>query len=153
MKEIKAPNSYENEGVPFIFLGGSIEMGEAEEWQNRVVSALNDCNVTVLNPRRDNWNTTVKQSIDDPEFFEQVSWELDALWNSNLIVFYFDPNTKAPITLMELGLMANENNVIVCCPDGYWRKGNVEIVCERYEIPLVNSLEEMITSIRLEIGK
>jgi hypothetical protein len=153
MREIKAPNSYENEGVPFIFLGGSIEMGEAEEWQNRVISALNDCNVTILNPRRDNWNTTIKQSIDDPEFFEQVNWELDALWNSNLIIFYFDPNTKAPITLMELGLMANENNVIVCCPDGYWRKGNVEIVCERYEIPLVNSLEEMITSIRLEIGK
>ena len=35
---------------------------------------------------------------------------------------------RAPITLLELGLFARSGKLIVCCPDGYWRKGNIEVV-------------------------
>ena len=67
---------------------------------------------------------------------------------ANLIVFYFDPNTKSPITLLELGLFAALKYVIVCCPDGFWRKGNVEIVCDRYEVPLCNTFDEFLCEIK-----
>jgi hypothetical protein len=38
MIEIKAPNSYKQYQftLPMVFLAGSIEMGQAEDWQSRV---------------------------------------------------------------------------------------------------------------------
>ncbi len=66
--------------------------------------------------------------------------ELDALDAADIIFMYFSPNTKSPISLLELGLYANTKKMLVCCPDGFWRKGNVEVVCERFDIPLFNNL-------------
>jgi hypothetical protein len=57
---------------------------------------------------------------------------------------YFAPGTQAPITLLELGLVAPSGKLIVSCPDGFWRKGNVEIVCARFGVPVVDELEEAI---------
>ena len=57
------------------------------------------------------------------------------------IVMYFDPTTKSPISLLELGLHASSGKLTVCCPEGFWRKGNVDIVCKRYGVPMVKSLE------------
>jgi hypothetical protein len=148
MIEIKAPNSDENidHYLPRIFLAGSIEMGMAENWQTRVARDMADYEVVLLNPRRDDWDSSWKQSIDDPQFNQQVTWELNGIDDSEIVIFYFDPNTKSPITLMELGIVSNKQwgNVLVCCPDGFWRKGNVEMVCDRYEFPLVNTYEEMM---------
>jgi hypothetical protein len=150
MTEIKSPNQWENNtGALSVFLGGSIEMGEAENWQETVARNLEKFNVILLNPRRDDWDSSWVQSIKDPQFNEQVTWELDNQDSADLIVYYFDPKTKAPITLMELGLYAKSNKVFVCCPEGYWRKGNVEMVCDRFEIPLFSTLEELISRIKL----
>lgn len=129
---------------PMIFLGGSIEMGQAEDWQTRLKKAMTDFDVILLNPRRDDWDSSWVQSINNPQFNEQVTWELDALDAADTIVFYFDPNTKSPITLMELGLYAKGHHVIACCPDGFWRKGNVEIVCNRLNIQMVNTFAELL---------
>lgn len=134
-----------------IFLAGSIEMGVAEDWQTRLTTALalSGTEVTIYNPRRDDWDSSWVQSIHDKQFNQQVNWEIDHLFKSSLIVFYFDPNTKSPITLMELGLIAGQYcNAVVCCPDGFWRKGNVEIICDRFNIPMVNTLDEIIEIIR-----
>lgn len=149
MIEIQAPNSdYEIDHIlPRIFLAGSIEMGVAENWQTRVAKDMADYDVVLLNPRRDDWDSSWKQSIDDPQFNEQVTWELDGISGANIVIFYFDPNTKSPITLMELGIACSPDmwgDVIVCCPDGFWRKGNVEIVCNRFDIPVVNTYEELM---------
>ena len=53
MIEIQAPKPFEFADDPLIFLAGSIEMGLAEKWQDRVVKALADESCTILNPRRD----------------------------------------------------------------------------------------------------
>jgi hypothetical protein len=47
---------------------------------------------------------------------------------------YFDPNTLSPISLLELGLHAKSGKLIVCCPEGFYRKGNVDIVCQNFGI-------------------
>jgi len=52
-------------------------------------------------------------------------------------------DSKAPISLLELGLEAKNKKVVVVCEDGFYRKGNVEIVCNKYDIPLHNTLEEL----------
>src|SRR5262245_9257416 len=122
MQEIKAPGALPKR----IFLAGSIEMGKAENWQERVARELSGVpNLTILNPRRDDWDDSWVQSITDQRFKEQVEWELSALEMADQIFMYFSPNTKAPITLLEFGLFARSGKLIVCCPDGFYRKGNV----------------------------
>lgn len=149
MIEYKAPQKwpyveYCLSQTPRIFLAGSIEMGVAENWQDRIVSVLSDRDIVFLNPRRESWDSTWKQSIDNPQFFEQVDWELDSLEKSSHILMYFDPNTKSPISLLELGLFARSYKLIVICPEGFWRKGNVDVVCKRYGVKQLNSLDEFI---------
>jgi hypothetical protein len=149
MKHIKSPERYYNDSIFIsVFLGGSIEMGLAEPWQDRLVNEFKDADIRFLNPRRDDWDSSWVQEASNPQFAQQVNWELDALDYSDLIVFYFDPDTKSPITLMELGLYAASGKVIVCCPDGFWRKGNVEIVCQRYGIKMVNNFDELVIEVK-----
>lgn len=123
-------------------------MGTAEPWQAAVKDALRDEDVVFFNPRRDDWDSTIPQLADNPRFSEQVNWELDSLDGADIIVFYFDPNTKSPITLLELGLYAESGKrVIVCCPAGFWRKGNVDIVCHRHQISTVGSVGELCSTL------
>lgn len=152
MKEIRppAPLSIE-EGAPIVFLAGSIEMGAAVDWQSKVVEGLRDLEGTVLNPRREEWDASWPQSIEFAPFREQVEWELEGQERATLILFYFAPDTKAPITLLELGLAA-KRNAIVCCPEGYFRKGNVDVVCRRYGLPQVDSLESLIAEARRRVA-
>lgn len=133
---------------PSVFLAGSIEMGQATDWQTRVMDTIADKDVLVLNPRRHDWDASWEQSIDNPHFSAQVNWELDMLERADKIIMYFDWNTKSPITLLELGMFANSGKLVVCCPDGFWRKGNVEVVCARSNIPLLSSLRELLDHIQ-----
>lgn len=131
-----------------VFLAGSIEMGQAEDWQSYVSRSLQQHDIIVLNPRRDEWDSTWEQTIFSPQFREQVEWELMAQETAAMIVMYFAPTTKSPITLLELGLFAQSGRVVVCCPDGFWRKGNVEIVCAKYNVPMVDTLDDLVCAIR-----
>jgi len=135
-------------GETSVFLAGSIEMGKAEEWQAAVEAGLADLDLTILNPRRDDWDSSWTQSIDEPRFREQVEWELAGMQQATCVAMYFAPSTKAPITLLELGLCARSGKLVVCCPEGYWRRGNVQVVCAKYQIPILESLTELITHIR-----
>lgn len=150
MKVYKAPENHSDDYNYKVFLAGSIEMGAAEEWQTVATNAFADCkNLSILNPRRDDWDSSWKQSIDDPQFNEQVTWELDGLEESDAIIIYFDPATKSPISLMELGLHADTMQlVVVVCPEGFWRKGNVDIVCDRNGLPNVNTLDDAVALIK-----
>jgi hypothetical protein len=129
--------------TPSLFLAGSIEMGRASPWQQTVEAVFQHSDITILNPRRDDWDATWLQERTNPQFQAQVDWELDAQERADVILMYFDPNTQAPITLLELGLFARTGKLVVCCPAGYWRKGNVDIVCARYAIPQVPSLPDL----------
>ncbi len=57
----------------------------------------------------------------------QVEWELCALEHCDLIVMLLCHGTLSPISLLELGLFAASRRLVVCCEDGFWRKGNVEV--------------------------
>jgi hypothetical protein len=131
-----------------IFLAGSIEMGIAEYWQSKIEEGLKDFNVTIYNPRRDEWDSSWEQTIHNPQFREQVEWELDHLDKADIILMYFDEDTKSPISLLELGLYASSGKMIVYCPEGFWRKGNVDIVADRYDVKQVQSVNELLTAVR-----
>lgn len=150
---IKPPAPFDIQGFS-IFLSGSIEQGLAINWQATLEKLLKDQPIIILNPRRDVWDASLEQKITNPIFKGQVDWELDGQEKeSDVIAMYFDPATKAPITLLELGLFAKTGKLVVCCPEGFWRKGNVDIVCERYGIKQVNTLEELAKEIILRYKK
>ena len=136
-----------------IFLAGSIEMGKAINWQVDISTRLSPYAVTLLNPRRGHWDASLVQDISDDEFRQQVEWELDCLDRCTAIVMFFDPAALAPISLMELGLYARSGRLVVCCPEGFWRRGNVQIVCKRFGVKLVETLEELVESVLEMIGE
>lgn len=138
----------ENESYPSIFLAGSIEMGKAEDWQTAIQNMLLDYNVVIYSPRRDDWDSSWEQSINNENFVEQVTWELDHIDKCDFVFMYFDPSTKSPISLLELGILtANPEKILVCCPEGFWRKGNVDIVCQRYGILQIDDKDSFLKAI------
>jgi hypothetical protein len=43
---------------------------------------------------------------------------------------------------------ANPEKLIVCCPDGFWRKGNVDVICARYGVRQVSTVDELISAVQ-----
>lgn len=85
MQVVKAPDKFELDWTPSVFLAGSIEMGKAVDWQTRVTKALEDLDCVVLNPRRDDWDSSWEQKKENAQFRQQVEWELAALEHAQVI--------------------------------------------------------------------
>ena len=150
---VKSPQALPDDDRLKVFLAGSIDMGGTENWQARVEQALADEGVVLLNPRRDDWNPAWKPSAAEPEFRKQVEWELSALNRADVILMYFAPSSQSPITLLELGLHAPSGKVLLACPEGYWRKGNVDITADRYGVPRYESLDALIAAVRQRLAE
>jgi len=150
MIEIKAPDDSQFETFDKIFLAGSIEMGKAEKWQDKLANDLKNEKIILFNPRRDDWDSSWVQDPDPgTQFHQQVNWEIDHIRRADMVVFYFDPKTQSPITLMELGYCIGTNaNIVVCCPKEYFRHGNVVIMCRLLGVTPVETYDEFVTKIR-----
>lgn len=151
MIHIQSPDDYTphmNGKRPVIFLSGSIEMGKAELWQDDFVTEMQHDDVLILNPRRDDWDSSWEQTIDSQPFREQVEWELQALEDTDIMLLYLQPGTKSPISLLEFGLYAKAHpeRLIVLCPEGFWRKGNVDITCAKYGVKMVEDKDALIAA-------
>lgn len=160
MYVIKPPYPYDVNGKFSIFLAGTIDMGSSVDWQKEfpesIPTPLRE-NLLILNPRRDDWDSTWEQTIHHPKFRAQVEWELKGLVECNMAVFYFAPDSKSPITLMELGMVASRAKesgqaVLVCCPEGYWRKGNVDIICAMYGIPVLPTMKALKSRVLVHLA-
>lgn len=148
-KVLKAPEPYVQDDNMSIFLGGSIDMGAAENWQDRLITDLLEYkNLVILNPRRDDWDSSwIQDPTPGTQFHEQVEWELKCQEQADVNVYYFTADSKAPITLLELGLF-NDDNVVVCCPKEFYRYGNVKMVCDRYNITMVEMYDDLVKLLR-----
>ncbi|KAF2332763.1 nucleoside 2-deoxyribosyltransferase domain-containing protein [Flavobacterium nitrogenifigens] len=129
-----------------IFLAGSIEMDKAVDWQKKCEELLQD-QFVVFNPRRNEWDSSWSQTIENIHFKEQVNWELDALEKADIVIMYFAENTMSPISLLEFGLYAQSNKMKVVVEENFWRKGNIDIVCERYSVQQFKTLDELIQNL------
>lgn len=136
-----------------VFLAGSIDMGGSADWQAQVARELADEGVVLLNPRREDWNPAWKPVAEEPEFRRQVEWELSALQRADVIAMYLAPGSQAPVSLLELGLHAGSGKVLLACPDGFWRKGNVDIVAQRYGIARYDSLPALVQGVRARLAE
>lgn len=120
-------------------------MGNSENWQAKTEELLSDLDITILNPRRDDWDSSWDQ---DPTpgtpFYEQVSWELAAQNIAEIGIYSFLPGSKSPITMLELGLFRKK--ALVICPKEFYRYGNIKMVCDHFHIDIV-TFDEMIETI------
>lgn len=130
---------------------GAIQSDPSKDWQTSLATSLSDLPVDILNPRRDDWDSSWVEDISFPKFKEQVEWEMDYAKVADVIVFYFVPGTLTPITLLELGMYAGTGKAIVCCPKGFYKRGNVQMVCLRYGIDLLESLDELKAKVRTRL--
>lgn len=148
MKEFKPPQQIELRSKVSIFLAGTIDMGNSENWQETFKEDFKDFDIDIYNPRREAWDNSLEQNFSNPQFYQQVNWELNALEKSKIIVLNLLPTSSSPISLLELGLFATNKKMYVCCPDEFYRAGNVQIVCDRFNIPLFKNIEELKTTIK-----
>lgn len=145
--EVKAPNPWPT-GHFVIFLAGAIDMGAAKDWQSEIAKALAEFDVVILNPRRDDWDSTWDQTASDPQFREQVLWEQKGLDEADFRTFVFLDDSKAPITLLELGEHIGEPGAVLCEPE-FYRKGNVDISSALNKMPVFESLDALIGHIAI----
>lgn len=123
-----------------IFLAGTIDNGDSENWQAKLISRLCDTcldygrDTIIYNPRRDNWDPEAGYH----EIQKQIAWEQEYLEKADLIVMNLLPDSKSPISLMELGQYATSGKLIVFCPNNFYRYDNVKFMCEKYYIPLID---------------
>lgn len=140
-----------------LFLAGSIT--GAHDWQKEMafkeynlLGFGESCKPTrlvdhfnVFNPRRANFDAS------DPNVEKnQIAWEYYCIHNCRNILFWFAPETLAPITLFELGSALNTHNhenIYIGIDPEYKRKNDVVIQTslrdERLAKRIVYSKEEL----------
>lgn len=137
---ICAPSRPPFEGDQVIFLAGTTT---APDWREPLITSLSHAPITIINPLRQDWDSSWIEDEAMGPFREQVQWELDMQEKADLMVIYFGPNTDAPVSLLELGLCARSGKALVVCDPGYRKRGNVQIICGRYGVQLVNGLDSL----------
>ena len=154
-----------------IFLAGTIDNGESENWQSKLIQKLalynyennneivsrdgynfpldgdDNKDIIIFNPRRTNWESNASQK----QLEKQIKWEQDHLDEADLIIMYLADNSKSPISLLELGLYGPEGKMIVFCTENFYRSTNIKLTCQKYLIPLIQSTD--INNVVKEIEK
>lgn len=117
-----------------IYLSGS---STGFDWQDRFISTLTNLPVDVFTPLHPIHATPHSQAFE---------WEMDHMSIANVIAFYFSPDDLCASALLSLGMYANTDKIIVCCPEGYQRKQDVDALCHREDIMQVDCLDTLISA-------
>lgn len=59
-------------------------------------------------------------------------------------IFQLEYNTLSPISLLEFGLYAKSGKLKVVVDQAFWRKGNIDIVCQKYNIEQFQTIDEIL---------
>lgn len=147
MKIITAIEKYSEidlNGKITCFLAGGIT--NCWDWQKEVINQLENVSdknlddLIIFNPRRNNF------PINDPNASrEQIKWEFDAIFNSDIFSMYFAGDTTSPQPICfyelgkELGLRYPKfNNIIITCEPNFLR---VRDVYEQVDLISKNTLK------------
>lgn len=152
---IHAPSEEPPRGVKSVFLAGTTSEVDSADWRETLASSLSKHPVTIYNPYRADWDSTWREDATFAPYREQVLWELDKQAKADLVVVYFHPATQAPVSLLEFGLWAQvPGKVIAVCPEGYWKRGNVQIVCHKLGVEMLDDIDELAGAVvrKLSLG-
>lgn len=144
---IFAPSDEIPQHAKSIFLAGSTNTGSkadntATDWRKKVSASLADRPITIYNPYRKDWDPSWREDIYSTPFREQLEWELDMQEKADLVVIYFEEGTDAYVSLLEFGIWVRApGKTVVVCPDGFSKKGNVQVVCKRFDVEMLDKVD------------
>jgi len=148
---INSPNDIDAEYHEYtVFLSGSLSINDTSiYWRRKLIACLGpmDCDVAFLNPHRDDL-------IEDPScqyYMEHVEWVMKCLNTADQLVFYFDPKVETTVSMMELAAIASNRNVIICCPDKFWKSTIVNVICNEFDVPIFKTIEETAAFLKKRI--
>jgi hypothetical protein len=118
-----------------LFLAGTIEMGNSRDWQAEVIDFIKRSNIeslNIFNPRR-----VVFDQNDKEEIYNQITWELDNIAQSDFIFMNLCKDTVSPISLLEIGLIlsllkTSDLTFIIHVEHGYLRDQNVAVTLNHW---------------------
>jgi hypothetical protein len=145
---IITPEEIKNKGAnkivaKSVFLAGTIDNGNSLNWQDKTIIELINLgvkNLEVYNPRREHWNSNPTKK----EMEKQIKWEQEHLDKVDVIAMVLLDDSKSPISLLEMGLYAKSDKLVVFCTPNFYRWDNVRLTCEKYNIELVQDTNPLI---------
>ncbi|KAI1362856.1 hypothetical protein F5Y08DRAFT_259752 [Xylaria arbuscula] len=141
---IRAPSEEAVIGPKSVFLAGTTTAVGNVDWRESLAGSLAEYPLTLFNPNRPDWDSTWREDIAFDPYREQVLWELDKQEKADFVVVYFHPATVAPISLLEFGLSARiPGKVIAIAPPGYSKRANVQLVCQKYSIEFLDTIDKL----------
>ncbi len=144
MKYVECPAERTGAGPDILlFLGGGIT--NCPDWQKEMVHKLSGTNLTLLNPRRAEFD------VKNPNIaVEQIEWEHRHLTRSDAILFWFPSETLCPIVLYELGAWNfRPKKLFIGVHPQYQRKLDVEVQTrlERVGQVIAYSLDDLAAQV------
>ena len=127
-----------------VFLAGGIS--SCPDWHAQMLELLRDTDWLVLNPRREDFD-----SSDAGMAQAQIVWEYRHLRLAGAIAFWFPPQTLCPITLYELGAWSmTDKPLFVGVDPQYKRRADVIIQTQlaRPGVRVADSLEGLAEQLR-----
>jgi hypothetical protein len=148
---ITAPEKLINIDKPTVFLAGGIT--DCPEWQDEIIKKLKPFDDAILfNPRRKNF------PIEDPNAAkEQITWEFDALEQSDIFSMWFcKGKSDQPICMYELGRnvalhIKNIDSIVIGVEKGYKREQDVRIQMELINKKLADKISSNLSQHTLNI--
>ncbi|THC97165.1 hypothetical protein EYZ11_003330 [Aspergillus tanneri] len=142
-------------GLKSVFLAGTTSKIDMSDWRETLSASLSDVPVTIYDPYRADWDSSWREDINFAPYRKQVEWELDKQDKADIVVIHFHPATQAPVSLLEFEIWARvPGKVITVCPEGYWKRGNVQIVCRKFGVEMVDNVDGLKEAVvkRLPVG-
>jgi hypothetical protein len=158
MNSFRAPETVPDELLRnSLFLAGGIGVGAVvPDWQSELIERFRDTELTLLNPRRDDYPAGEPNALR-----QQIEWEHRYLKAASAISFWFVAETLCPITLYELGAWANacdalgqRKPIFVAAHPDYARRSDlfIQLALVRPEVEVVSSLTELELQIRASLN-
>jgi hypothetical protein len=134
-----------------VFVAGTSEESMGTEWRGQVVAGLEDLPIAIVKSRLAERGGAGEQRCWNPQFRSHVKRERAGLDDADVVLMYLGRGPACARLMLDLGSLVMErlgNTLVVCCPEEFELRGDVEMMAERQEICLVESLDEMVAEAR-----
>lgn len=138
----KIPLPVKEGNKDYVFLAGSIDLKLKGNWRNKLIDIVGN-KVHFIDPTISNHD-----ELDDNQMKKHINWELDALNLADKVFLNFLPDSKSPISLIELGLYVRTPKLIVVCPDEFYQSRYIKTLCEKYKVTIFNDFNQAIKYIK-----
>jgi hypothetical protein len=152
---LRAPDrltAAERKAAVTLYLAGPFD-GDAGGWRDEVIGALEDLDITIIDPRNERWAGLETGSAGRRGAYD---WQCDAAYEADVVVVWVPEGSAAPTALLVLGYLAakrgnaKRGSSVVVGGDG--ADGLVRLFAQNHQLfPVDGDLEEVARIARLQL--